>query len=52
MKKFTVEELISQEKVEARIKELAAQISKDYEGKAVQLVCILMGSIFFTTELA
>lgn len=52
MKNYTVEELISQEKLEARIKELAAQISKDYEGKTVQLVCILKGSVFFTTELA
>lgn len=52
MKNYTVEELIPQEKVEARIKELAAQISKDYEGKTVQLVCILKGSVFFTTELA
>lgn len=52
MKNYKVEELISQEKVEARIKELAAQISKDYEGKTVQLVCILKGSVFFTTELA
>lgn len=31
---------------------MAAQISKDYEGKSVQLVCILKGSIFFTCELA
>lgn len=52
MKNFKVEELISKEKLEARIKELAAQISKDYEGKAVQLICILKGSVFFTTELA
>lgn len=52
MKNFTVRELITQEKVEARIKEMAAQISKDYEGKEVQLICILKGSIFFTCELA
>lgn len=52
MKNFTVRELIPQEKVEARIKEMAAQISKDYEGKEVQLICILKGSIFFTCELA
>lgn len=52
MKNFTVKELIPQEKVEARIKEMAAQISKDYEGKEVQLICILKGSIFFTCELA
>lgn len=52
MKNFTVRELIPQEKVEARIKEMAAQISKDYEGKEVQLICILKGSVFFTCELA
>lgn len=49
---FTVKELISQEVVENRIKEMAAQISKDYEGKVVHLVCILKGSTFFTCELA
>ena len=49
---FTVKEMISQEKVENRIKEIAAQINKDYEGKSVHLVCILKGSIFFTCELA
>ncbi|MCQ2538555.1 MAG: hypoxanthine phosphoribosyltransferase [Lachnospiraceae bacterium] len=48
----TVSVLISQEDVEARIKELAAQISKEYEGQDILLVCILKGSIFFTTELA
>ena len=49
---FTVKEMIAQEKVENRIKEMAAQISKDYEGKSVHLVCILKGSVFFTCELA
>ena len=49
---FTVKEMIAQEKVENRIKEIAAQINKDYEGKSVHLVCILKGSIFFTCELA
>lgn len=49
---FTVKEMISQEAVESRIKEMAAQISKDYEGKSVHLVCILKGSVFFTCELA
>ena len=49
---FTVKEMISQEKVENRIKEMAAQISKDYKGESLHLVCILRGSIFFTCELA
>lgn len=52
MKNFTVKELISQEKIEEKIRELGAQISKDYEGKSVQLICILRGSVFFTCELA
>ena len=44
--------LISREDVEKRIREMAAQISKDYEGETLHLVCILRGSIFFTCELA
>lgn len=52
MNNYTVRELISEEKVEARIKEIAEQINKDYEGRSVTLVCILKGSVFFTCELA
>ena len=44
--------LISEEKVNARIKELAEQINKDYEGKSIHLICILKGSIFFSCDLA
>ena len=44
--------LISREDVEKRIREMAEQISKDYEGESLHLVCILRGSIFFTCELA
>lgn len=44
--------LISEEDVDERINELAQQISKDYEGMSVHLICILKGSIFFTCELA
>ena len=44
--------LIPQEDVERRIREMAAQISKDYEGESLHLVCILRGSVFFTCELA
>ena len=47
-----VEVLISEEVVDARIKEIADQISKDYEGKELHIICILKGSIFFTCELA
>lgn len=44
--------LISEEDVNAKIKEMAEQISKDYAGKEVHLICILKGSVFFTCELA
>ncbi len=44
--------LISHEDVEKRIQELAEQISKDYEGKELLMICILKGSIFYTCELA
>lgn len=44
--------LISEQEVDAKIAEIAAQISKDYEGKQVHLICILKGSVFFTCELA
>ena len=48
--KITV--LIDEDTIDARIKEIAAQISKDYAKKEVRLICILKGSIFYTTELA
>ena len=44
--------LISEQDVDARIAEIGAQISKDYEGKSVHLICILKGSVFFMCELA
>ena len=44
--------LLSEEDVNARITQVAAQISKDYEGKSVHLICILKGGVFFTCELA
>ena len=47
-----VKTLIETEKVEARIQEMAAQISKDYEGKKLHLVCVLKGGVFFLTQLA
>ena len=42
----------SKEQIEERTKELAAQISREYEGEALHLICILKGSVFFTCALA
>lgn len=47
-----IKTLISKEDVNNRVKELAEQINKDYEGKSITILCILKGSVFFTTELA
>ena len=38
--------------MDARIKELGEQISRDYAGESVHLICILKGSVYFTCELA
>lgn len=48
----SVSVLISEEETNKRIAELGAQISKDYAGKTVHLLCVLKGSCFFTCELA
>lgn len=47
-----IETLIGGDEVNQRIKEMAEQINKDYEGQSVHLICILKGSVFITTELA
>lgn len=44
--------LLPEEEVDKRIKEIGEQISKDYAGKAVHLVCVLKGGSFFMCELA
>lgn len=44
--------LLPEEEVDRRIRELGEQISKDYEGEEVHLICVLRGSVFFTCELA
>ena len=44
--------LISEEEVDKKIREMAAEISKKYEGKELHLVCVLRGGVFFMCELA
>ena len=48
----TIRELVSEKAVDERIVELGKQISKDYEGKQVHLICVLTGGVFFMCELA
>jgi len=44
--------LISEEELNARIRELGEQITRDYQGKEIVLICILKGSVFYSCELA
>ena len=48
----TIKVLIPEEEVDAKIAEIGKQISEEYAGKQVHLICILKGSVFFTCELA
>ncbi|MCI7796797.1 MAG: hypoxanthine phosphoribosyltransferase [Lachnospiraceae bacterium] len=44
--------LLEEEQVDKRIREVAEQISRDYAGKQIHMICILKGGVFFTCELA
>lgn len=52
MEKYHIDVLIEEAAVDRRIRELGEQISRDYAGKTVHLICILKGSVYFTCELA
>lgn len=43
--------LISKEEIQAKVAELGAQISKDYAGKKLQLICVLKGAVVFLADL-
>lgn len=43
---------LTEEELDKRIREMAAQISKDFNGEPITLICILKGSVFFTCDLA
>ena len=43
--------LVSEEQLKAKVAELGARISKDYEGKNLVLVSILKGSVVFMADL-
>lgn len=44
--------LLSEEEVAKRIREIGDEISRDYEGRPLHLICILKGGVFFTCELS
>lgn len=43
--------MISEEEVNARIAEIAAQINEDYKGEEIVAIGILRGGVYFCTEL-
>ena len=44
--------LLSEEEVNERIRAIGEQISKDYAGKEIHMICVLKGGVFFMCELA
>ena len=49
---YTISQMISEEEIDRRVREMGAQISEDYAGKEVHILCILKGASFFACELA
>ena len=51
-KEYNISVHLTEEQLNKRIAEIGADITEKYKGQSVYLICILKGSIFFTTELA
>ena len=47
-----IQVLISQEKLNKRIAELGKQLSEDYKGKEIHMICVLKGGVMFMTDLS
>lgn len=50
-REFLQEILVSEEQIKQRVAELGAEISRDYAGQDLILVCILRGGVVFLTDL-
>jgi hypoxanthine phosphoribosyltransferase len=44
--------LFTHEQIRQRIREVAAEVSRDYKGRELMLVAVLKGAVFFLTHLA
>ena len=51
MENDVMKTLITAEELQARVKEIGEQITKDYAGKMPVLVCVLKGSLVFMADL-
>ena len=43
--------LVQADVLQRRVRELAAEVSRDYEGEELILVCVLKGAVFFLSDL-
>jgi hypoxanthine phosphoribosyltransferase len=48
---MAVEVYLSEEKIKTRIKELGSQITKEYAGEEIHIVCVLNGAFMFMADL-
>jgi len=48
---FMAEILIEPDRLQTRVQELGAEISRDYQGHDLLLICILRGGVMFLTDL-
>ena len=51
MEPFIEQILISEDEIQAKVKELGERISKDYEGQEIRVVGILRGAFIFMADL-
>ncbi|NLC78578.1 MAG: hypoxanthine phosphoribosyltransferase [Ruminococcaceae bacterium] len=51
MKDDILKVLLSEEEIKAKVKELGAQITKDYQGKTPVVISVLKGSFVFVSDL-
>jgi hypoxanthine phosphoribosyltransferase len=52
MGEYIGEVLLTRRQIQAKVRSLARQISRDYEGEEILLVTILKGGVFFLTDLS
>lgn len=50
--KEVIKVMLTEQEIDARVRQIGEQISKDYAGQEVHLVCVLKGGSFFMCELA
>lgn len=43
--------LLSEEEIKAKVRELGKQITKDYQGKELLIICVLRGAVIFLSDL-